>query len=228
MLGLPKEQELVGHGVSTCATCDGFFFRDHDIAVIGGGDSAVEEANVPHQVRPTVTLVHRRDELRASKIMQERALANEKIHIRLEHGRRRHRGRQHRHGAAPARHRHRRGRATSPSPACSSPSATGPNTDLFKGQLDHGRDRLPRSPAHGPPPTSRASSPAATCRTRSTARPSPPPAPAAWRPSTPSAGWSPGTDQLPLEGLGPLGVAPRTAARRTHQGDTPWPTASTP
>ena len=136
MLGVPGEAELLGYGVSTCATCDGFFFRGQDIAVVGGGDSAIEEANFLTKFAESVTLVHRRDQLRASKIMQDRARSEPEDPLPVEQ--RRHRGpRRRRQGERPRPRGHRQTGATDILPVTGLFVAIGhqPNTDLFKGQL---------------------------------------------------------------------------------------------
>ncbi len=136
LLGLPSERTLMGHGVSTCATCDGFFFRGHEIAVVGGGDSAMEEAVFLTRFATKVTIVHRREELRASKIMQDKARANPKIEWLLgyEIDEIKDTGK----GEVTAMVVRHRGGATKEVPVTGVFVAIGhtPNTSLFKGQLD--------------------------------------------------------------------------------------------
>jgi thioredoxin reductase (NADPH) len=135
MLGLASEQRLLGRGVSTCATCDGAFFKNQELLVVGGGDSALEEAIFLTKFASKVTVIHRRDTLRASKIMQERAFKNDKIEFLWEHlavellGDPRLTG---------ARVRHVTTGEESVLPVTGLFVAIGhvPNTDLFRGQLD--------------------------------------------------------------------------------------------
>ena len=135
MLGVPGEKELLGHGVSTCATCDGFFFKEQELLMVGGGDSAMEEATFLTKFASKVTIVHRRDTLRASKIMQDRAFANPKIEFVWDsviteifgNGK-----------VAGARIKNLKTGAESELPAGGVFVAIGhtPNTHLFEGQLD--------------------------------------------------------------------------------------------
>ncbi len=135
LLGLPSESRLMGHGVSTCATCDGFFFRGKEIAVVGGGDSAVEEATFLTKFASKVTLIHRRDKLRASKIMQDRAMNNEKIAFQWNSTLEEVLGDE---VVTGVRVRNTQTQATEEIPLAGVFVAIGhtPNTSLFKGQID--------------------------------------------------------------------------------------------
>ncbi len=204
-LGLPREEELSGRGVSWCATCDGFFFRDQHIAVVGGGDSAVEEATFLTRFGSKVSLIVRRDELRASKIMQERAFADPKLEIVWNSEVAEINGDDRLESRDPAGHRHRRDQR----PAAHRPVHRDRPRPALRAADRPGRPRRRRLRARRatprPAPTCPASSPPATWSTTTTARRSPPPAPAAPPPSTPSA-TSPSSTTPP-----PPPAAPRTA-----------------
>ncbi len=135
MLGLENEARLLGYGVSTCATCDGFFFRDKRIVVVGGGDSALEEALFLTKFGDSVTVVHRRKELRASKIMQDRAFKNDKITFRWDSVVTDVLGGERVTGVRVRRCEYRRGVGHRRRRAFSSPSGTHPTTELFAGKL---------------------------------------------------------------------------------------------
>ena len=187
-LHVPGEQELLGRGVSSCATCDGFFFRDQDIAVIGGGDSAMEEATFLTKFARSVTLVHRREEFRASKIMLDRARANDKIKfvtnsavVSVE-------------GESTVTGLRLRDTVTgkeSTLPVTGVFVAIGhdPRSALVRGAVDLDRTATFWSRAARPTPRSTACLPRATWSITPTGRRSPPRAPVVRRPSTPSAGW---------------------------------------
>ena len=187
-LGVPGEEALIGMGVSTCATCDGFFFRDEDIVVVGGGDSAMEEATFLTRFARSVTIVHRREEFRASRIMLERARDNEKIKFLLNtqvisiegdpkvSGVRLH---------------------NTVTGEESTLDVTGvfvaighdPRSDLVRGQVELDADGYVQVKGAAPRPPWRACSPPATSSTTSTDRRSPRRAPAARRRSMQNAGW---------------------------------------
>jgi thioredoxin reductase (NADPH) len=136
-LGLPSEERLRGRGVSTCATCDGFFFRGKEIAVVGGGDTALEEATFLTRFASKVTLIHRRDQLRASKIMQERARKNPKIAFIWDSAVQEIHGDQ-KGGVTGVTLKNLKTGATVEFPTAAVFVAIGhhPNTDLFRGQLE--------------------------------------------------------------------------------------------
>jgi thioredoxin reductase (NADPH) len=185
-LGLPEEKKFSGHGISWCATCDGFFFREQDIIVVGGGDSAMEEATFLTRFVKTVTVVVRKSELRASRIMAQRAKDNPKISFAWN-------------SAVTAIHGD--GKVTgvtltdTQTGQTRQQAATGifvaighvPRTQLVAGQVDLDAEGYIKVDSPTRSQTSPASSPAATPWTTATARPSPPRAPAAPRPWTPNA-----------------------------------------
>ncbi len=190
MLDVPGEARLLGHGVSTCATCDGFFFRNQKIVVVGGGDSALEEASFLTRFGESVTVVHRRKELRASKIMQDRAFANDKIDFVWDSVVTEVLGDGKVSGVALTNVRHRRAVDHRRQRRVRGHRARAQHLGVRR-PARHGRERVHHDAPTARGPTSTACSPAATSRTTSTARPSPRPGRGAWPPSTPNAGSRP-------------------------------------
>ena len=187
-LDLPNETRLRGRGVSACATCDGFFFRDRRVAVVGGGDSALEEALFLTKFATEVVLIHRRDELRGSRIMQNRALAHPKIRIEWNSqvvdvlG-------EDRITALRLRDTQTGEEREMPIDGLFVAIGHRPNTDVFRGLAARRTRRATSWSRSTPGRGSRASSWPATCTITATGRRSRPPATAARRPSTRSAGW---------------------------------------
>ena len=217
-LDVPGEKRLSGHGVSWCATCDGFFFRDQHIAVVGGGDSALEEATFLSRFAASVTVIHRRDTLRASKMMQQRALADPKLRFAVGQRRRRHRSAATSvEGVAAAQRPTPARRPTLPVTGLFVAIGHDPRSELVRDQVDLDDAGYVRSKRPPPAPASAGCSPAATSSTTPTGRRSPRPAPAARPPWTPSA--SSPHDRIPSTrrtGLMSYGNASRRRAVRRH------------